>query len=99
VPRLTITTTPQKVCEGLPAGSRRHRSLTRSFTIIPPSGSGGVDVLLERGGLDAAPSMDGAVRYPFGTLGLAYECEPGQALWAATASGTASLDVLQGGER
>jgi len=43
--------------------------------------------------------MDGATRYPFGTLGLAYECEPGQALWAATASGTASLDVLQGGER
>lgn len=101
--RYTITTTPQKICEGAPARRGRDEEeewLTRSFVISTSIGEPAGTVLLERGttGTDA-PDMTAAARITFGDIAMTYECEPGIALWAKTASGTIVLDVLRGGER
>ena len=101
--RYTITTTPVKIAEGVTGsfpGDDKEEFKTRSFTLVKPAGAAGGTVLLERGdNSSTAPSMTGATRYDFATLQLAYECEPGVALWAATSSGSVDVDVLQGGER
>ncbi len=94
--RATITTTTAKLIEN--TSPAREDTAARSFVVLSPTSSG--VVLLKRGpAAGPAPTMTDAARWDFSKLVLEYSCEPGQALYAATVSGTVDLDVLEGGER
>jgi hypothetical protein len=96
--RFTVTTTAVKIAETPSTGGTGDDWGSRSFGLFAQASTG--TLLLERSTTGSAPSMTNASRWDVSRLaGVSYTCEPGVSLWAATASGTVDIDVLQGGER
>lgn len=102
--RITVTTTPAALFTGPDLSETaggptddyrswgfvgRNAANTGTIIVMPAETAAGAPEDIETDGF----------RWDLSSAWITYTCEPGQTLYACTASGTVEVDTLRGGER